>query len=565
MRFFWSYHPDYWEGLRRTGLLRGDIGVRFVHSPWASAADGFNVAAAEGTALHRLVCENGYGLLVDRAAGGCLYRHYDFDRGLLAAYERRLGERLLGVQLHEWMGWMGHLATAITHKGMASLHGSPHTGDLFPRAGLGTADDYAKRFPLSGVDAFVAEAERLYRVVSESAGHCVNLVDSGVQSYREGLRLGARHIMPELGQQTPMSRLQVAYARGMARAAGRPWGVYYECWGGTPFSVTCYNGESLWRTAGRNIPGAGEGTRHGGAGGSGRSLQRRLLLFAWLAGAENFAEEWGDSNTFHDWTRYGITPYGQVIADYLDLAGAVEPGPPETPVALVLDAADSPVEVALLARWIDKRFRLFPPGSRDEALRAWLAPLFWPADAPTVGHHSERGNDWFNLTNTGWPDVFDIVPSDAAPAAFDRYQAILHLGADETALRARLPGFHGEWISRTGGVEPTLARLRGWLRRTLPVWVEGTCQWTLNRRGNVFLLSVFNNEGVHRTVQGGETVCEALTRDVRIAFPSTAGEITELGVSAGSAGKALPVAPLIDNSLTATMKPGAVRLWSFRA
>jgi hypothetical protein len=230
----------------------------------------------------------------------------------------------------------------------------------------------------------------------------------------------------------------------------------------------------------------------------------------------------------------------------------------------VLDAADSPVEVALLARWIDKRFRLFPPGARDEALRSWLAPLFWPADAPTVGHHPERGNDWFNLTNTGWPDVFDIVPSDAPPAAFDRYQAILHLGADETALRARLPVFRGEWISRTGGVEPTLARLRSWLRRTLPVWVEGNCQWTLNRRGDVFLLAVFNNEGVHRTVQGGEWMTERMTQAVTITFPPGFSELAEIGVADGTAGRTSAMDAFAGNALTVTVPPGAVRLWRFR-
>ncbi|HEX9784247.1 MAG TPA: hypothetical protein VGA56_16150, partial [Opitutaceae bacterium] len=277
MRFYWSYHPEYWNGLRRRGLLRGDIGVRFVQSPWAPEDALFNRAAAPGTPLHRLIGKHGYGLLVDRGVGGCPYRLYAFDRALLDAYAARLGDRFLGVQLHEWMGWVGHV-----EKERLRRDHEPHARRDVPAviASLGFGREFEERAPAPNVDAFVAEAAEVYRRLDPRFGNHVNLVDSGVQSYLQGLRLGARHIMPELGNQTPMSRLQVAYARGMARAAGRPWGVYYECWGGKPFSVTCYTGRTLWRMPEQAGIGEGEGIRHGGAGGSGRSLQKRLLLFA---------------------------------------------------------------------------------------------------------------------------------------------------------------------------------------------------------------------------------------------------------------------------------------------
>lgn len=564
MRFFWSYHPDYWEGLRRRGLLRGDIGVRFVQTPWGDDVSHFNRAAAKGTPVHRLIHEHGYGLLVDRGVGGCAYLRHEFDRALLDDYARRLGARLLGVQLHEWMGAVGHMAAAALKHGPRALRDSPITGDLFDEAGLGTLETYGRRYPLADLRAFMAECELFYGLMHRRFAGYVNLVDSGAQSYYQGLQLGARHVMPELGNQTPLSRLQVAYARGMARAFGRPWGSYYECWGGSPFSVTCYTGQTLWRMPGQAGVGEGEGIRHGGAGGSARSLQRRLLLFSWLAGAMNFAEEWGDSNTFHDWTRYDLTPYGQVIADYLDLADAVQPGEPATPVALVVDPSSTPLEVSLLANWIGKRFRLFPLTERDQALRPWLTALYWPADPPTVGHHPTRGNDWFNLTNTPWPDAFDIVPSDAAAAAFDRYAALLYLGDDETAVKARLRTYRGQWLSREGGLDATLARLRAWLRTHLPVWVEGDCQWTLNRHGADWLLAVFNNEGIHRTATGGEVACDALTRDVRIAFPTSPAELAEIGTGTGLAGRRTACKQGAGGSFTATLRPGQVRLWSFR-
>jgi hypothetical protein len=564
MRFFWSYHPDYWEGLRQRGFLRGEIGVRLVQSPWEGDASKFNRAAEAGSPLHRLIHENGYGLLVDRGVGGCPYHRYEFDPKLLDAYANRLGDRLLGVQLHEWMGWVGHMAAAILKQGPDALLHSPAIGDMFDESGLGTAQEYARRFPLADTNAFVAEATALYRLMARRFGGQVNLVDSGAQSYYQGLRLGARHVMPELGNQTPLSRLQVAYARGMARAFGKPWGVYYECWGGSPFSVTCYTGTTLWRMPGQAGIGEGEGIRHGGAGGSGRSLQRRLLLFSWLSGAMNFAEEWGDSNTFHDWTRYELTPYGQVIADYLDLADAVPTGEPATPVALVIDPSSTPLETSLLAGWISKRFRLFPLTEQDVTLRPWLTALFWPADPPTVGHHPTRGNDWFNLTNTPWPDAFDIVPADAPQTAFDRYGALLYLGDDEATLKSRLGRYRGQWISREGGLDPTLMRLRDWLRAHLPVWVDGDCQWTLNQCGRDWLLAVFNNEGVHRTAAGGETTCDALTREVRLTFAGGAAELNEIATTTGTAGQRLASNLKSGTGQTVVMQPGQVRLWSFR-
>ena len=564
MRFFWSYHPDYWEGLRRRNLLRGDIGVKFIQTPWGDDAAKFNDAAAPGTPVHRLLHEPGYGLLIDRGVGGCLYRRYEFNQALLDDYARRLGDRLLGVQLHEWMGWVGHMAAGIARRGPQSLRDSVAIGDLFDGTDLGTPEDYARRYPLADVEAFVRESAFLYRVMARRFGGHINLVDSGAQSYYQGLQLGARHIMPELGNQTPMSRLQVAYARGMARAFGKPWGAYYECWGGSPFSVTCYKGDTLWRMPGQAGVGEGEGLRHGGAGGSGRSLQRRLLLFSWLAGAMNFAEEWGDSNTFHDWTRYELTPYGHVIADYLDLADAVQVGDPVTPVAIVIDPSSTPLEVSLLANWIDKRFRLFPLTEQDVALRPWLRALYWPADPPTVGHHPTRGNDWFNLTNTAWPDAFDIVPSDSPAAVFNRYGALLHLGNDASALKARLTTYRGDWIARDGGMDATLDRLRAWLQAHLPVWVDGDCQWTLNAHGSNRLLALFNNEGIHRTVKDGEVACDALTREIRITCPAGLRDLSEIDVTGPAVGQRRPCGATAGSSFTVVLQPGQVRLWSFR-
>lgn len=58
----------------------------------------------------------------------------------------------------------------------------------------------------------------------------------------------------------------------------------------------------------------------GSNGGSSRSLQKRLLIYAYLAGAEFVGEEWGGYNTFYDLKDFTLSPYGKTKRLFLRFA-----------------------------------------------------------------------------------------------------------------------------------------------------------------------------------------------------------------------------------------------------
>ena len=76
-----------------------------------------------------------------------------------------------------------------------------------------------------------------------------------------------------------------------------------------PFTVCNYNadGENEWNIHGGEFPFESAGSN----GGSSRSLQKRLLIYAYLAGAEFVGEEWGGYNTFYDLKDFTLSPYGK--------------------------------------------------------------------------------------------------------------------------------------------------------------------------------------------------------------------------------------------------------------
>lgn len=83
------------------------------------------------------------------------------------------------------------------------------------------------------------------RLVDRTNGQ-VMAVNGYVQLYHTALRLGAKNVMAEIGNQVPLTALQIACVRGAARQYGKPFGVYYEPWGGKPFGCPCALGWSPW-------------------------------------------------------------------------------------------------------------------------------------------------------------------------------------------------------------------------------------------------------------------------------------------------------------------------------
>ena len=71
--------------------------------------------------------------------------------------------------------------------------------------------------------------------------------------------------------------MQIALRRGVSNALGREWGVYYEPWGGDPFSTYNFmeNGENEWYITNENF-----GFHFYENGGSSMSLAKRLFYYS---------------------------------------------------------------------------------------------------------------------------------------------------------------------------------------------------------------------------------------------------------------------------------------------
>ena len=156
--------------------------------------------------------------------------------------------------------------------------------------------------------------------------------DSVMMAPKLEFKLGVKRIMPEIGAQTPRAAIRLSYARGMSRAYKKSFGAYYEPWGGQPFTVCNYNadGENEWNIHGGEFPFESAGSN----GGSSRSLQKRLLIYAYLAGAEFVGEEWGGYNTFYDLKDFTLSPYGKTKRLFLRFAEKYPAGEFYSPMPL---------------------------------------------------------------------------------------------------------------------------------------------------------------------------------------------------------------------------------------
>jgi hypothetical protein len=139
-------------------------------------------------------------------------------------------------------------------------------------------------------------------------------------------------------------------------------------------------------------------------------LQRRIFFHSYLSGAHTLHEEWGAEGNFRDWNSGELSSYGRVTRDLLDFQEAFpDIGRPFTPIALVLDAA----RLRNPAPWAKLKEGLFRPGEAEK--RAASQKDAGLAEAPCY-------------SACAVPELFDIVPSDAPRAAWDRYRVVIPVG-----------------------------------------------------------------------------------------------------------------------------------------
>ncbi len=497
-----SYMPETWDAQVRCGLIGKNAGIRFSQSIDIPEELKFNNLAKEGGALHTLVREMDCPFYIDRLQGGCYIEDYPYDMALVKTYRDMLGEKFWGFQMHEWMSnYRFDMEKLVTHQCPSwtkeAITETIQKAFPFPHVFLEAmnASEYEEFGRPATAEEFVENSVRLFAKRQAYTDGMLVPCDSAYLAYPIELRLGAKRLMAEIGAQSANTRIQVAYARGMAKAGKIPFGTYYEPWGGSPFSACCYHreGKNEWNIGGSaDFPFETAGEN----GGSSRSMQRRMHLYSYMAGAAFMSEEWGMCNTFYDWHDFELSPYGIVKREFLRFVEKYpDIGQPIAPVAVVL-----PKELPVFEMIDHATYLNYPTEGHLWntvcAVRQGIMKLFCESGRML-------GTETISLLNCTIPDALDIVQEDVLNA--DEYRYLVDLtGSDEFAKKHR---------DRICAIEDVAALLDG----CLPCVVKGNAmkQMTRTEDGRVYVL-LTNNSGVDRSVAGGERMIAEATETVTI-------------------------------------------------
>lgn len=500
--YFHCYHPDTWDAQIKAGFIDEHAGVRFMQTATLPEELKFNNLAAKGSEFYNMMLRNPMPMYIDRLQGGVVFEDYKYDRSLIEVYREMLGENFMGFQMHEWMNNLasdlGRISECIGDLPWTAENITRCVSEKYPMNYLWleaqTAEEYEKLGKISTAEELIKATEDLFRKRLELCGGQLIPCDSYGLAFQTETSLGIKYFMPEIGAQTIDTRVQIAYARGMARTKNTSFGVYYEPWGGNPFSTCCYHreNENEW-----GIKGLGDLAfeTKGCNGGSSRSLQKRIQLYGYFAGADFISEEWGMCNTFYDWKAFEVTPYGQIKLDFLKLIKKYpkeDIGTPYTPVAVVL-----PKDLFGIAGLDDgeKQTILGFPFAEDTAEK--MRSIRKGIKALLSNPSDMVGCETRNIINSDIPDCIDIIHEDYINLYKD-YEFFVDLtGNPEFAKNHKC-------ISVEEAPEV--------LKNNLPCEVEGGVHWFVNKTDNSRLLVMFNNSGVERSVEKGEYTLPEGTR-----------------------------------------------------
>ena len=492
--FFHGYDELLWHGYEKNGLLNDFTGIRFCQSLLLPEEKKFNNLAAKGGSLSALLSENSFPWYIDRLQGGCFIENYRYDMSLVDSFEN-----FYGFQMHEWVSNMVSDYSKLKNLDTSEWNRESITREifrLFPFENIfleaATAEEFAELLPVpTAFEQLADNAKTLFKMRQKYTSGRLLPCDSFIMAPKLEFMYGAERVMPEIGAQTPGTKIQLAYARGMSRAYGKSYGAYYEPWGGEPFSTCNYHlsGENEWNIHSGDFPFESAGC----SGGSSRSLQKRIFMYAYLSGAEFISEEWGVYNTFFDCGDFTLSPYGEVKRDFLRFAEKYPAGDFYAPAALVL-----PSDMLVLP--LGNLFGELPYGDCQKQKNHTAA-----CDALAglmSASCSTFGNETSSLINSDLPDAFDIIHSDNE-ASFGRYRYLVDLTGDDTFAKTHPNAITADEAKRL-------------LPDCMPVGVTGGVHWFVNKIPDGWYLTIFNNDGIERTVEHGERKIAEASRTAEI-------------------------------------------------
>jgi len=540
MKFFHVYNDWHIKALEKNGLLNRDSAFKIQHVFSLPIELQFNNYAAKGTPLHSLIKENKIPFYVDRIQGGVTYYKYDFDKDLIREYNEILGDEFLGFQLHESASnrrnsdWQTILRRMDGEKGpydLAKLEEVlyPPTakkatdGTILPTLSQDLPSVYAKRRYAETPADYIEEIRDLFaRKMAEVDGKILP-VDSYYMATKLQDELGMRTFMPEVGCQIPLMRQQVALARGMAKAAGKKWGTYYECWrevrdgmSSPYYCMPCFNTHPSNEWYLTQEQHGDDFTTFGENGGSSRYLQNRIYYYSLMAGANYFGEEWGLNCSYTDMEDFTLSDYGRIKKDFINTALDFRGINAEIPFAIVLPTDYACMEIPEI--WDEYEFGK----PRETYLRCKLSD----AEKKYYGHIEEVlklcflekapvGNESHTITNAHIPDIIDIVYADTNEEALAKYAYLIDATPEGSFAKKAGNKFRVLESADIGKLEAEIKRLA---REVMPVYVDDLCWLVSTDENGKRYLSIFNNDGNERDLKKGNILHREADRRVTISF-----------------------------------------------
>lgn len=490
--------PVFRAGLAQHDML-DDAGYRLLHTGFRTQTFG---DAWTASPLLESARSSGRPYYIDRITGGMPFQSLE-GIGAIAATLKD-DPNFLGFQAHEWGNSPTHdyhrIQQLILEKGkpfnaasFAAFEGRTAT-PYFSGGDFGIYNDLYR--PLESQSDVEAYLESYFKkLIALTDGQLISVTGHG-QLYHTALRLGARNVMAEIGNQVPLTAFQIACVRGAARQHGKPFGTYYETWGGTPMGCVCATSFSPWWPLEPEIKERMDGYNIGPQYGSGRSLQRRLMYYAWLSGSAWWSEEWGAENYFSDWESYPLTAYGTVTRDFQAVTRGLPAPRPVVPVAVVMPPDTFGIDIRYMAGYANTLWRIAPGDAFHDLLRRFGKAFFAPQAAG-------GGSDAQNLTPSPWIGCFDVFDAKVAESVLGEYACAVYFDAEQAAASG-----HPNPVVFDAMPESE-SRIREAIVHALPYRVTGTVGVAQARCSDRYVLGVFNNLGMTKTAQGEQADPEA--------------------------------------------------------
>lgn len=94
------------------------------------------------------------------------------------------------------------------------------------------------------------------------------------------------------------------------------------------------------------------------------------------------------------------------------------------------------------------------------------------------------------LINSDIPDAFDIIHADCE-SVFGEYKYLVDLSGDSAFAEKHQNAVDAEEAKRL-------------IKEVMPIWVTGGVHWFIGKISDGWYLTVFNNDGIDKSVDGGE-------------------------------------------------------------